>query len=105
MRRGPDDRRSTVDPHRRRASHPHANVIAYDVCSGGCPETAIVAGIDQAIADGVDVLNYSIGGDTPSEAWTDPDATGLLNARAAGIHVAASAGNRGPGPGTMGLAR
>ncbi|WP_167305779.1 S8 family serine peptidase [Nocardioides euryhalodurans] len=81
---------------------PHANVIAYDVCSGGCPEAAIVAGIDQAIADGVDVINYSIGGDTPSAAWTDPDATGLLNARAAGIHVAASAGNGGPGPGTMG---
>ncbi|WP_345266726.1 S8 family serine peptidase [Nocardioides nanhaiensis] len=81
---------------------PHANVIAYDVCSGGCPGTAIIAGIDQAIKDKVDVINYSIGAEASSNPWTDPDAVGFLNARAAGIHVATSAGNSGPGGATVG---
>lgn len=81
---------------------PHANVIAYDVCSGGCPGSAILAGIDQAIADEVDVINYSIGANAPSNPWSDADALGFLNARAAGIHVATSAGNSGPGAATVG---
>ena len=81
---------------------PRANVIAYDVCAGGCPLTAIVAGIDQAIADEVDVINYSIGSAAASNPWTDADALGFLNARAAGIDVATSAGNAGPGAATVG---
>ena len=81
---------------------PHANVIAYDVCDGGCPITAIVAGIDQAIADEVDVVNFSIGSAAASSPWSDPDALGFLNARAADIHVATSAGNDGPGAATVG---
>jgi uncharacterized repeat protein (TIGR01451 family) len=81
---------------------PHANLIAYDVCSGGCPMSAILAGIDQAIDDDVDVINYSIGSSAASNPWTDPDAVGFLNARAAGIHVATSAGNDGPGAATLG---
>ncbi len=81
---------------------PHANVIAYDVCSGGCPMSAILAGIDQAIEDEVDVINYSIGSSAASAPWSDPDAIGFLNARAAGIHVATSAGNDGPGKATVG---
>ncbi|PSL03147.1 putative repeat protein (TIGR01451 family) [Haloactinopolyspora alba] len=82
---------------------PHANLIAYDVCTtDGCSIAGIVAAIDQAIADGVDVINYSIGSSSPSAAWTDPDAVGFLNARAAGVHVATSAGNDGPGANTVG---
>jgi uncharacterized repeat protein (TIGR01451 family) len=81
---------------------PHANVIAYDVCDAGCPLTAIVAGINQAIVDEVDTINYSIGSTSPGSSWTDPDALGFLNARAAGIHVATSAGNSGPGAATVG---
>lgn len=81
---------------------PHANVIAYDVCDGGCSMAAITAGIDQAILDEVDAINYSIGSDAASSPWTDPDALGFLNARAAGIHVATSAGNDGPGAETVG---
>lgn len=81
---------------------PHANLITYDVCAGGCPLTAIVAGIDQAIADEVDTINYSIGSPAASSPWSDPDAVGFLNARAAGIHVATSAGNDGPGAATVG---
>jgi uncharacterized repeat protein (TIGR01451 family) len=82
---------------------PHANVIAYDVCitTAGCPLSAIVAGIDQAVVDGVDVINYSIGGGA-SDPWNDDDSLGFLAARDAGIFVATSAGNSGPDPATVG---
>jgi uncharacterized repeat protein (TIGR01451 family) len=78
---------------------PHANIIAYKVCSPSCPGSASVAAVDHAIADGVDVLNYSIsGGDDP---WNDAVDQAFLDAFAAGIYVSASAGNTGPGAGTI----
>ncbi|MBS42436.1 MAG: hypothetical protein CMH83_04565 [Nocardioides sp.] len=81
---------------------PHANIIAYDVCSDGCPGSAILAGIEQAIDDQVDVINYSIGSSASPSPWNQADSIGFLNARAAGIHVATSAGNSGPGAETVG---
>lgn len=81
---------------------PHANIIAYDVCDGACQGSSIIAAINQSIIDGVDIINYSIGSASPSSPWTDADAVGFLNARAAGIHVATSAGNDGPGAATVG---
>ena len=50
---------------------PHANIIGYDVCDGGCQGYSILASIDQAILDGVDVINYSIGSSAASNPWTD----------------------------------
>lgn len=87
---------------------PRANIIAYDVCwttistgTGNCGSTGSAAAIDQAIADGVvDVLNYSISGGT--SPWSDAVSLAFLNAVDAGIYVATSAGNSGPGPNTMG---
>ncbi|HNB52995.1 MAG TPA: S8 family serine peptidase, partial [Anaerolineales bacterium] len=83
---------------------PHANIIAYKVCNPGCPESASVAAVDQAITDrsnagGVPmVMNYSISGsDNP---WGDSVDLAFLDAFNAGILVSASAGNTGPGPGT-----
>ncbi len=78
---------------------PHANIIAY---SGCCTVSALTAAIDQAILDGVNVINYSIGSEAASNLWSDFDTVGFLNARAAGIFVATSAGNSGPGAGTVG---
>ncbi|MBO0610741.1 S8 family serine peptidase [Myceligenerans salitolerans] len=78
---------------------PHANVISYRGC---CTTAGLTASIDQAIADGVDVINYSIGSSSPSDLWNDFDAIGFLNARAAGIFVATSNGNDGPGVATTG---
>lgn len=82
---------------------PHANIIAYQVChstndSGytGCPGEALVAGIEDAITDGVDVINFSIGG-ADSNVWADPVQLAFLSAREAGISVAAAAGNSGTG--------
>lgn len=78
---------------------PHANIIAYAAC---CTTSALTAAIDQAVEDGVDVINYSIGSSSPSSVWNDFDTVGYLNAREAGIFVATSAGNDGPGDETVG---
>ncbi len=80
---------------------PHANIIAYRGLNtaGSGNSTTLVASVDQGIADGVDVLNYSIsGGDDP---WNDPIDLAFLDAYNAGIFVSASAGNTGPNPNTV----
>ena len=89
---------------------PAAKIAAYKVCwSGpdpvsqdddGCATSDLLSAIDQATADGVDVINFSIGG---GAAQTTVSATDLafLGAASAGIFVAASAGNAGPGPSTL----
>ncbi|GAA0720020.1 S8 family serine peptidase [Dokdonella soli] len=76
---------------------PHANIIAYQVCfpTGGCPDEAVITAVDQAIQDGVDVINFSIGGNERFP-WDDALALSFLSARAAGIAIAAAAGNNGP---------
>ena len=87
---------------------PRANIIAYDVCytntstgQGLCPNTATVAAVNQAVADGiVDAINYSIGGG--ADPWTDAVSLAFLNAVDSGIYVAASAGNSGPAANTLG---
>jgi hypothetical protein len=78
---------------------PRANVVAYKVCTPGCPQTASVQAVNHAIMDDmVDVLNYSISGvDNP---WNDSVDLAFLEAFNAGIYIAASAGNAGPGPST-----
>jgi len=79
---------------------PHANITSYQVCypSGsphvGCPTEAILLGIEKAIEDGVDVINFSIGGGE-SFPWEDEMELAFLAAREAGVSVAASAGNSG----------
>ena len=87
---------------------PRANLIAYKACVGTtCEGSALVASINQAVADGVDVINYSIGG-SPTDPWIavggtiNDDSEAFLAAREAGIVVAAAAGNDGPRPGTHG---
>ena len=59
----------------------------------------LVAAIDQAVADGVDVINYSISG--TSTNFLDPVEIAFLFAADAGVFVAASAGNAGPATGTV----
>ena len=54
----------------------------------------LVAAIDDAVADGVDVINYSISG--TSRTFLDPVEIAFLRAADAGVFVAASAGNSGP---------
>ena len=70
---------------------PRANIIAYKACISGCTTTATSQSVNQAVIDGVDVLNYSISGGT--SPWTDTTSIAFRNAVAAGMFVAASAGN------------
>lgn len=81
---------------------PHANIVAYQICNpgasgdtySGCPGAAIVAALEDAVADGVDVINYSIsGGGNPWESATEQ---AFLSAQEAGIFASVSAGNDGP---------
>ena len=59
----------------------------------------LMAAIDQAVADGVDVINYSISGSTTS--MNTAVAISFLYAADAGVFVAASAGNEGDGASTV----
>jgi subtilisin family serine protease len=87
---------------------PRAYVAAYKVCwegngvtrASGCSSIDSVAAIDQAVADGVDVINFSVGGDT--SLVRDANAFAFLGAGDAGVFVANSAGNAGPGVSTVG---
>ena len=76
------------------ASRPDAYVLAYKVCgAAGCIQSDSVAAIGQAIADGADVINYSISGGV--DPYTDPVELAFLDAYAAGVVVSASVGTRG----------
>jgi subtilisin family serine protease len=79
---------------------PRAHVVAYKVCGiEGCYSSDSAAAVQQAIEDGVDVINFSIsGGDNP---YSDVVSQAFLDAYEAGIFVATSAGNDGPGPDTV----
>ncbi|WP_438354557.1 S8 family serine peptidase [Microbacterium sp. CJ88] len=88
---------------------PAAKVAAYKACYEGpdpadntddiCALSDLLDAIDAAVADGVDVINYSIGGGSASSVLA-PDDVSFLNAAAAGVFVAVSAGNSGPGAST-----
>jgi subtilisin family serine protease len=75
---------------------PHANLVAYKTCTatGGCFPSLAVESIEHAIANNIDVINYSVGGPAGSP-WFDADALAFLSAREAGIFVAVAAGNSG----------
>ncbi|KAL7092428.1 hypothetical protein ACP275_12G163900 [Erythranthe tilingii] len=65
----------------------------------------VVAAIDQAVHDGVDILNLSVGPNSPPAAtkttYLNPFDITLLSAVKAGVFVAQAAGNGGPFPKTM----
>lgn len=79
---------------------PRAQIIAYKALGNDGGFTSdLVAAIDQAVADGVDVINYSIGG---GASTVSPDTISFLFASDAGVFSAVSAGNSGPGESTIG---
>ena len=89
---------------------PAAKIAAYKVCwSGpdptvqtddGCSTADMLAAIDDATKDGVDVMNFSIGGSAAATTVSLTDQA-FLSAATAGIFVSASAGNSGPGASTL----
>jgi subtilisin family serine protease len=84
---------------------PRARIAAYKACwsvpgtAGSCSGVDLLAAIDQAVADGVDVINYSISGTRTN--FRDPVEIAFLRAADAGVFVAASAGNSGPSSSTV----
>jgi subtilisin family serine protease len=79
---------------------PRARIIAYKALGNlGGFSSDLTAAIDQAVADGVDVINYSIGGGAGGPTADD---IAFLFAADAGVYVATSAGNSGPGAETLG---
>ncbi|MCS5734797.1 S8 family serine peptidase, partial [Herbiconiux daphne] len=81
---------------------PGAKLAMYKACwtgethdYDGCQTGDLLAAIDAAVADGVDVINYSIGGGSAQTTISLTDEA-FLNAATAGVFVAASAGNDGP---------
>jgi Subtilase family/Fibronectin type-III domain/PA domain/Peptidase inhibitor I9 len=84
---------------------PAARVSVYKVLYENATNTQstggsvdIVAAINDAVNDGVDVINYSVGDNVDTFG---PEEFAFLNAAAAGVFVSAAAGNAGPGAGTV----
>jgi subtilisin family serine protease len=87
---------------------PRARLAMYKVCwtyvnaaatdgtgsQNSCFTSDSVSAIDRAVADGVNVINYSISGSQTSV--NDAVEQAFLRAANAGVFVAASAGNSGP---------
>lgn len=90
---------------------PLARLAIYKVCwavpghgkeeGNTCFEEDMLAAIDDAIADGVDVLSISIGTKDPTPFKNDGIAIGALHAIKNNIVVTCSAGNSGPAPATL----
>lgn len=85
---------------------PRARISVYKVCwetqdpdAGGCFNSDSVMAIENAVADGVDVINFSISGTRTN--FLDPVETAFRYAAQKGIFVATSAGNSGPTTSTV----
>ncbi|KAK6783225.1 hypothetical protein RDI58_021022 [Solanum bulbocastanum] len=76
---------------------PLAHLAIYKVCNsdGKCSDSDILAAIDSAIDDGVDILSISLGV-SPSPFYDDSIALGAYSATERGILVSCAAGNGGP---------
>jgi subtilisin family serine protease len=85
---------------------PRARIAVYkalwstqDASTASGTTSDLVAAIDQAVADGVDVINYSISGTLTN--FLDPVEVAYFFAADAGIFVSESAGNSGPAASTV----
>jgi subtilisin family serine protease len=79
-----------------RGGAPRARLGIYKACweGDGCPDFAVLAAIDDAIHDGVDVLSLSLGG-------AGHKYSGTLHAVQRGISLVFAGGNDGPVPQTV----
>ncbi len=86
---------------------PKARVAAYKACwlrpgdtRASCNTSDLARAIDAAVADGVDVISYSVG--SSMSRVTAPDDVALMAAAKAGVLAVVAAGNEGPNLGTIG---
>ena len=84
---------------------PQAYLGNYKVLdANGATSDVIAKAIDDAVADGMDVLNISLGAYVTSYSDIDPSEIGaaaIERATKAGVIVVVAAGNDGPGAGTI----
>ncbi|EFJ21388.1 hypothetical protein SELMODRAFT_417382 [Selaginella moellendorffii] len=80
-----------------RGGAPLARLAIYKVCwNDFCSDADILAAIDDAIADGVDIISMSLGPNPPqSDFFSDTISIGSFHAMRHGIFVSCSAGNSG----------
>ena len=85
---------------------PRARVAVYKACwirpgdvRASCNTSDLANAIDTAVADGVDIINYSVGGSIFDV--TAPDDIALLNATKAGVLAVVAGGNDGPNLATV----
>ncbi|MDX6316894.1 MAG: hypothetical protein QOD35_294 [Nocardioidaceae bacterium] len=71
---------------------------APDPSQDGCTTADTLKAIDTAVGDGVDVISYSV---SATGSAADPIERAFANAARAGVFVAASAGDGGPGAATV----
>lgn len=80
---------------------PYAHLVVYKVCTeDGCATSDILAALDSAIKDGVDVLSLSVSGES-FPFYDDGIAVGTFRAIEKGIFVSCAAGNSGPSASTL----
>ncbi|HNP36179.1 MAG TPA: S8 family serine peptidase [Woeseiaceae bacterium] len=86
---------------------PRARVAVYKACwlrpgdqRASCNTSDLAQAIDAAVADGVDIINYSVGSSLLKVSA--PDDVALMAAAKAGVLAVVAAGNDGPNLGTVG---
>jgi subtilisin family serine protease len=86
---------------------PAARISVYKACwlrpgdiRASCNTSDLANAIDAAVADGVDIINYSVG--SSLLRTTAPDDIALMAATKAGVLAVVAAGNDGPNFGTIG---
>ncbi|CAN8264155.1 unnamed protein product [Cochlearia groenlandica] len=80
-----------------RGMSPRARVAVYKVCWGdNCFSSDILAAMEKAIEDNVNVLSMSLGSGMAADYYQDSIAVGAFAAMERGILVSCSAGNGGP---------
>ncbi|XP_012569135.1 subtilisin-like protease SBT1.1 isoform X2 [Cicer arietinum] len=79
-----------------------SRIAAYKVCwPSGCANSDVLAAMDQAVSDGVNVLSLSLGS-IPKPFYNDSIAIASFGATKNGVFVSCSAGNSGPFASTVG---
>jgi subtilisin family serine protease len=86
---------------------PRARIATYKACwlrpgdlRASCNTSDLANAIDTAVADGVHIINYSVG--SSLRTATAPDEIALMAAAKAGVLAVVAAGNEGPNLGTIG---
>ena len=86
---------------------PKARIAVYKACwlrpsesRASCNTSDLARAVDAAVADGVDIISYSIG--SSMREVTAPDDIALMTATKAGVLAVVAAGNDGPNLATIG---